>query len=48
MIEWLSHYSGYVVLVGFFAAFTGIAIWAYRPSNRVQLENYRNIPLKGD
>ncbi len=47
MIEWLSHYSGYFVLLAFFTAFTGIAIWAYWPKNRARLESYKEIPLKG-
>lgn len=46
MIEWLSHYSGYAVLIGFFAAFIGIAGWTYRPANREALEKYRHIPFK--
>lgn len=46
MIEWLSQYSGYAVLVGFFSVFVGIAAWAYRPSNRIELEKHRDIPFK--
>ena len=48
MIETLSQYSGYIVLVAFFAAFVGIIAWAYRPANRDRLEDYRNIPFEGD
>lgn len=46
MIEWLSQYSGYLVLVSFFAAFVGISLWAYKPSNSSTLEQHRYIPLK--
>lgn len=45
MIEWLSQYSGYAVLVAFFGAFVGIAAWAYRPANRETLEKHRHIPF---
>lgn len=47
MIEWLAQYSGYVVLIGFFAAFWGITLWTYRPANKEKLEQHRNIPFKG-
>lgn len=46
MIEWLSQYSGYAVLLAFFAAFAGIVFWAYRPANRARLEAHRHIPFK--
>lgn len=46
MIEWLVQYSGYIVLVAFFASFAGIAVWAYWPSSRARLEALRNIPLE--
>lgn len=46
MIEWLSHYSGYAVLLGFFSAFLGIVFWAYRPSNKIKLEQHRDIPFR--
>lgn len=46
MIDTLAQYSGYIVLVGFFTAFVGIAIWAYRPANKKTIENYRDIPFR--
>lgn len=48
MMSWLSQYSGYLVLIAFFAAFSGTVIWAYWPVNRDRLEQYRNIPFKED
>lgn len=45
MIEWLSQYSGYIVLLSFSAAFLGICVWAYLPRNRDDLEKHRNIPF---
>ena len=48
MMEWLVQFSGYIVLIGFFSAFVGVALWAYRPSNKDKLEQHRNIPFKGD
>lgn len=46
MIEWISQFSGYVLLLVFFTAFTGIWIWAYLPANRNKLEQHRNIPFR--
>lgn len=46
MMDWVSTYSGYIVLLTFFTAFIGIAIWAYRPSNKTLLEAYRDIPFR--
>ncbi len=46
MIDWLFENGGYVVLIGFFAAFCGVAIWIYRPSNRSKIEKMREIPFR--
>lgn len=46
MIEWLSQYSGYAVLLAFFAAFAGITFWTYRPSNKAEIERHRDIPFR--
>ena len=46
MIEWLSQFSGYAVLLAFFGAFAGIVVWVYRPANRRKFEQYRDIPFK--
>lgn len=46
MIEWLSHYSGIAVLVGFSALFVGIALWAYAPRRKEAFARYARIPLQ--
>lgn len=46
MIDWLSIYSGYFVLLGFFLAFLGIAFWIYLPSNKKRFESYLDIPFR--
>ena len=46
MIAWLSQYSGYIVLIGFFGAFAGITLWAYRPANKERLERHATITFK--
>ena len=38
--------AGLIGLLFFFAIFTGIAIWAYWPANRDQLEAHGRIPLE--
>lgn len=48
MIEWISQYSGYLVLLGFFAAFAYITLSVYRPSKREELEKLRNIPFRDE
>jgi cbb3-type cytochrome oxidase subunit 3 len=47
MIDWLALYSGYVVLLAFFTAFVGIAVWVYFPAHKGKLEQHRDIPFKG-
>lgn len=46
MIDWLAEYGAYVMLIAFFAAFVGVAIWAYFPANRQKIEKYGDIPFK--
>jgi cbb3-type cytochrome oxidase subunit 3 len=48
MVEWLSQYSGYAVLISFFVIFLGIAIWSYLPSRKAQIEKHKYIPLRED
>ena len=48
MIGWLSEHAGLTGLLFFFAVFCGIAIWAYRPGMKAELESHKNIPLRGD
>lgn len=47
MMQWLWQYSGYLVLVAFFVAFCGVALWIYLPRNSKRLESFRNIPFEG-
>jgi len=35
-------------VVWFTALFTGIVVWAFRPSRRKAFEDHGNIPFKGD
>jgi len=46
MIDWVSQHSGLIILLAFFTAFVGIAIWAYLPENKARLEDHAQIPLK--
>ena len=46
MMDWLATQGGLLVLVMFFALFLGVAVWAYRPSGKGQMEDYGNIPLR--
>jgi cbb3-type cytochrome oxidase subunit 3 len=46
MIEWLSHYSGLIVLVGFSTAFFGIALWVLAPMKKNDFARYARIPLQ--
>ncbi len=46
-IDWVSNSSGIIVTVIFFTVFLGIAIWAYLPSNKKNLEDQGMIPFKG-
>jgi cbb3-type cytochrome oxidase subunit 3 len=46
MTQDLYQYCGYIVLLGFFIAFVGIAVWTYRPANKDALEALGRIPLQ--
>ena len=46
MMEWLAAQGGVLVLVMFFVAFLGFALWAYLPSNKKRMEDCGHIPLK--
>ena len=48
MIGWLSQNAGLSGLLFFFFVFCGIALWAYQPKMKAQLEQHKNIPLRGD
>ncbi|MFW0777894.1 MAG: cbb3-type cytochrome oxidase subunit 3 [Rickettsiales bacterium] len=37
--------AGLIGLLFFFAVFVGIAVWAFRPSNKKQIESHKYIPL---
>ena len=39
---------GLIGLVFFFAVFVGIAVWAYHPSRKKQIEALKHIPLHED
>jgi cbb3-type cytochrome oxidase subunit 3 len=46
VMDWLTDHSGVIVTVGFFSAFTVIAIWAYLPSRRRSIQEQAMIPFK--
>lgn len=46
MIDWLAQYSGYFVLLTFFVAFVSVAVWIYRPANKVRIEKHGDIPFR--
>ncbi len=48
MIDWLANNAGVTGLLFFFAVFLAIAIWAFRPKAKEQIESYKNIPLAED
>lgn len=37
--------AGMIGLLFFFTVFCGIAIWAFRPKNKIHIESYKYIPL---
>ncbi len=39
---------GVIGLLFFFALFLGIAVWAYNPARKHQIEALKNIPLRED
>jgi len=46
MIEWISQYSGLIVLVWFSTLFAGITVWTLAPRNKEALIRHAEIPLK--
>jgi len=50
MMDWLTSHetAGTIGLLFFFIVFAGIAVWAYRPGVKKELESHKYIPLKGD
>lgn len=45
-MDWLAANAGLIGLLFFFAIFVGIAIWAYHPSRKQEIESLKNIPLR--
>jgi cbb3-type cytochrome oxidase subunit 3 len=39
---------GLIGLLFFFVLFTGIAIWAYQPKRKQEIEELKNIPLRDE
>ncbi len=48
MIQLVADHAGLIGLLFFFGLFLGIAVWAYNPMNKKQLENHKYIPLTED
>ena len=48
MIDWLATHAGISGLLFFFFVFSGVIIWAYRPSMKESLEAHKFIPLEED
>lgn len=40
--------GGIIVLIAFFVAFAGIALWAYLPANKDKMTQHGNIPFIED
>ena len=38
--------AGLIGLIFFFAVFVGIAIWAFQPGRKQQIESHKYIPLE--
>ncbi len=47
-MQWLAEHAPLIALLFFFFAFLGIAGSVLRPSQKAQIEDKANIPLKGD
>lgn len=48
MVDWLANNAGTTGLLFFFSTFLVIAVWAFRPKAKQQIESYKNIPLAED
>ena len=46
MMEFLAAKAPLIALIGFFAAFVGIAAAVLRPSRRKEMDRHAQIPLK--
>ena len=46
MLDWLTQHGATLVLVMFFIALVGFALWAYAPRNKQKLEDHAQIPLR--
>ena len=44
-LDWLTHNAPIVTTVFFFLMFVGIAIWAYLPKNKNNIQNNAMIPF---
>ena len=47
-MDFIAKHSGEITSVFFFSMFVIIAFWAYLPRNKKKLQEYGNIPFKGD
>jgi len=45
-MDWLTDNSGMIVTIGFFTGFVSIALWAYMPSNKRNMQEQAMIPFK--
>jgi len=41
-----SAHSGLIGLIFFFVFFAGIAVWAYNPKRKKEIEAHKHIPLR--
>ena len=46
MMDFLAKYGSMIVHPVFMAVFFGFGYWAYKPSNKKQMEAFGDIPLK--
>ena len=46
MMDALLHHGPMIALIGFFAGFLGIAIYAYAPANKKKMQQHADIPFK--
>jgi cbb3-type cytochrome oxidase subunit 3 len=48
MIDFLAINAGMIGLLFFFIVFSGVAVWAFLPSQKEKIENHKYIPLTED
>jgi len=46
MMDWIVAHGSVVVLFVFMAVFLGFGFWAYKPSNKSQMQSFGDIPFK--